>query len=82
MGGGSAQGNAHHRVTPLEGLLAQAGAAEIGCDTGCVNYKQLPLLEGPIAVEYFNSTDLSGEVVARQELAQGEFCLLYTSRCV
>ena len=73
MGGGSAQVNAHYRVAPLEGLLAQAGAAEIDCDTGCVNYKQLPLLAGPIAVEYFNSTDLSGEVVARQELAQGEF---------
>lgn len=73
MGGGSAQVNAHYRVAPLEGLLAQAGAAEVVCDTGCVNYKQLPLLEGPIAVEYFNSTDLSGEVVARQELAQGEF---------
>ncbi len=72
MGGGSAQVNAHYRITPLEGLLAQAGAAEIGCDTGCVNYKQLPLLDGPITVEYFNSTDLSGEVVARQEIAQGE----------
>ncbi len=72
MGGGSAQVNAHYRVSPLEGLLAQAGAAEIVCDTGCYNYKQLPPLQGPITVEYFNSTDLSGEVVARQELAQGE----------
>jgi len=72
MGGGSAQVNAHYRVAPLDGLLAQAGAAEIVCDTGCVNYKQLPLLPGPIAVEYFNSTDLSGEVVARQEIAAGE----------
>ena len=61
-----------YKRQPLEGLLAQAGAAEIGCDTGCVNYKQLPLLDGPITVEYFNSTDLSGEVVARQEIAQGE----------
>jgi len=46
MGGGSAQVNAHYRVAPLDGLLAQAGAAEIVCDTGCVNYKQLPLLPG------------------------------------
>ena len=73
MGGGSAQVNAHYRVTPLEGLLAQAGpAVEIGCDTGCANYKQLPLLTGPLAVEFFNSSDLSGEVAARQEMNQAE----------
>ena len=72
MGGGSAQVNAHYRVAPLDGLLAQSGAAEIVCDTGCVNYKQLPLLPGPLTVEYFNATDLSGDVVARQEIASGE----------
>jgi len=73
MGGGSAQVNAHYRVTPLEGLLAQAGpAVEIGCDTGCANYKQLPLLSGPMTMEFFNSADLSGEVVARQEMNQAE----------
>ena len=72
MGGGSAQVNAHYRVAPLDGLLAQGGAAEIVCDDGCVNYKQLPLLPGPITVEYFNSTDLFGEVAARQEIASGE----------
>ncbi len=73
MGGGSAQVNAHYRVSPLEGLLAQAGpTVEIGCDTGCVNYKQLPLLAGPMALEFFNTSDLSGEVVARQELGQAE----------
>lgn len=72
MGGGSAQVNAHYRVAPLDGLLAQSGAAEIICDDGCVNYKQLPLLPGPLAVEYFNATDLSGDVVARQEIAGGE----------
>jgi len=72
MGGGSAQVNAHYRVSPLAGLLAQAGAAEIVCDDGCVNTKQLPVLPGPLAVEYFNSIDLSGEVAARQEIAAAE----------
>jgi beta-glucosidase len=72
MGGGSAQLNAHYRVAPLDGLLAQAGAAEIVCDDGCANTRQLPLMTGPFAVEYFNSPDFSGEVAARQEIAAGE----------
>jgi beta-glucosidase len=72
MGGGSAQLNAHYRVSPYEGIVAQAGETiEIGYAMGCTNHKFLPLadrLEGMdgLNVEYYNSPDLSGEVVARE----------------
>ncbi|HXV43640.1 MAG TPA: glycoside hydrolase family 3 protein, partial [Anaerolineae bacterium] len=69
MGGGSAQVNAHYRVSPYEGIVAQIGeSVEIGYELGCTNHKFLPLLSGqPIAsadgqrglsAEYFNSLDL------------------------
>src|SRR3954452_18940623 len=48
MGGGSAQVNAHYRVSPLEGIthaLAQgAPAVEVGYEPGCTNHKLLPVL--------------------------------------
>jgi beta-glucosidase len=76
MGGGSAQVNAHYRVTPYEGIVAQVGETiEIGYEPGCTNHKFLPPLgsqqnisadgQSGLAAEYFNSRDLSGPVVFR-----------------
>ncbi|MBE7555683.1 MAG: glycoside hydrolase family 3 C-terminal domain-containing protein [Anaerolineales bacterium] len=87
MGGGSAQVNAHYRVSPLEGITAQAGGAvEIGYELGCTNYKYLPLLpvrqlvslEGQpgLNAEYFNSLDLSGPVVFRKQTPETELMWL------
>ncbi|MCK6627963.1 MAG: glycoside hydrolase family 3 C-terminal domain-containing protein [Anaerolineae bacterium] len=83
MGGGSAQVNAHYRVSPLEGITAQAGeVVEIGYEPGCTNYKYLPLLSGRqlvslegqpgLSAEYFNSLDLSGPVVFRKQTPETE----------
>lgn len=83
MGGGSAQVNAHYRISPLEGIAAQAGeAVEIGYEPGCTNYKYLPLLsnrqlvslEGQpgFSAEYFNSLNLSGPVVCRKQTPETE----------
>jgi beta-glucosidase len=72
MGGGSAQVNAHYRVSPFEGLSAQLKGAEISFAPGCSNYRLLPLLEGPVTVDYYASSDLSGKVVASGELASFE----------
>jgi len=78
MGGGSAQVNAHYRVSPYEGIVAQVGeAVEIGHELGCTNHRLLPLLDrmegqGGFTVEYFNSPDLSGEVVWRGESPSAE----------
>jgi beta-glucosidase len=73
MGGGSAQLNAHYRVSPLEGIAARAGAAvEVGHEQGCTNHKLLPAFRGPLSVEYFASRDLSGPVAFREQRTDGE----------
>ncbi len=80
MGGGSAQVNAHYRVSPFEGLAAVLGEEKLGFELGCTNHKLLPPLgehlRGPLIVEYFNSPDLSGEAVFRSENPTGEMMWL------
>jgi beta-glucosidase len=73
MGGGSAQLNAHYRVSPLEGISARAGeVVQVAHEQGCTNHKLLPVIPGPFAVEYFASPDLSGPVVFREQRTDGE----------
>jgi beta-glucosidase len=73
MGGGSAQVNAHYRVSPLEGIVARVGpGVEVGHEPGCTNHRLLPVLRGPLVVEYFASADPSGPVVFREERPDGE----------
>lgn len=80
MGGGSAQVNAHYRVSPYEGLEAALGVDRLGYALGCTNHKVLPLLSdaltGPLRAEYFNSPDLSGEVVYETTQADGQLMWL------
>jgi len=78
MGGGSAQVNAHYRITPYDGIAAQVGASvELGHEVGCINHKLLPLLREPCSVEYFNGRDLSGPVVFRTEVPDAELMWLH-----
>lgn len=73
MGGGSAQVNAHYRVTPYEGIQAWLGERVVlGYEAGCSNHKLLPLLQGPLTAEYFNGRGLSGEAVSGTSLTQAE----------
>lgn len=52
MGGGSAQLNAHYRVTPFEGIAAQLGPdTHLTYDLGCTNYRLLPLLDSELTVD-------------------------------
>ena len=80
MGGGSAQVNAHYRVSPYGGLRAQLGGVELGYELGCTNHKLLPLLDsylrGTLITEYFNSPDLSGAVVYRTTNPSGQMMWL------
>jgi beta-glucosidase len=75
-GGGSAQVNAHYRVTPFDGIAAAIGnQVELAYELGCTNHKWLPLFdssevaprgqeaEGGFDSTYFNSLDLSGDPV-------------------
>lgn len=72
MGGGSAQLNAHYRVSPWEGLVAQLGEEQLTYAVGCGNDRFEPLLRGTLTVEYFDNEKLAGEPVhvGTQEDAQ------------
>ena len=77
MGGGSAQVNAHYKVSPYEGVAAAVGdRVALGYEIGCTNHKLLPGLEASLtrtpagdepgfAVEYFSNRSLAGEAVHR-----------------
>ncbi len=73
MGGGSAQVNAHYRVSPYDGLVAALGAdVEIQYAQGCTNHKMLPLLPVELSIAYYPSLDLSGVVAHTEPLKISE----------
>ena len=77
MGGGSAQLNAHYRVSPFDGIFAHVGEqVELAYEVGCTNYRLLPLLPQTFNIEYFDSPDLSGEIVHREETNESEIMWL------
>ena len=65
MGGGSAQLNAHYRVSPWDALVEAIGRERLVYAPGATNHRFEPLLRGTFAVEFFASPDLSGPVVHR-----------------
>lgn len=89
MGGGSAQVNAHYRVTPFDGVMAKVGdQVRVGYEEGCTNYKLLPLLdpqsllagdsgtEHGLTVEYFNDPAPGGVPVWTEQRASTELLWL------
>jgi beta-glucosidase len=83
MAGGSAQVNAHYKVTSFEAIVERAGAqVQIGYELGCNNYKLAPLFdmellsENALDVEYFNTPDLSGTPVASGHSRRSELSWL------
>ena len=70
MGGGSAQMNAHRRVSPLEGLRGALGEAKVTYALGCDNDKFLPVFGAPLHVEY--RAGGGDAVLAREERPDGE----------
>ncbi|HEX6485031.1 MAG TPA: glycoside hydrolase family 3 C-terminal domain-containing protein [Ktedonobacteraceae bacterium] len=78
MGGGSAQVNAHYAIPPFDGIVARVGEhVSVRYEQGCTNHRLPPLLdvdlllagtqgtEHGFAVEYFNTSDLSGSPVSK-----------------
>lgn len=63
MGGGSAQLNAHYRVSPWEGLAAALGEDRLVYAQGCTNHRFEPVVRGRFDVEFFANRELSGEPV-------------------
>ena len=63
MGGGSAQLNAHYRVSPWQGLVDAVGEDRLRYAPGCTNHRFEPVLRGQFKVEYFANEKLGGEPV-------------------
>lgn len=63
MGGGSAQLNAHYRVSPWQGLVGALGEDRLSYAPGCTNHRFEPVLRGAFSVEYFANEKLEGEPV-------------------
>lgn len=63
MGGGSAQLNAHYRVSPWDGLVAALGEERLAYAEGCTNHRFEPVIRGPFEVEFFANRELAGEPV-------------------
>jgi len=70
MGGGSAQINAHRKVSPLDGLREALGAERVSYAPGCENDRLLPIFLSPLQVEY-RAAD-SDAVLLREERPFGE----------
>lgn len=70
MGGGSAQMNAHRRVSPLQGLRAALGDEQVSYAIGCDNDKYLPVPQVPIRIEY--RAPGQEEVLAHEDRPFGE----------
>lgn len=72
MGGGSATVNAHYRVSPLDGLRAQRQDAVISHHPGADIHRWVPVVQGPVHFDFYDSTDLSGAIVSSQQLPNTE----------
>lgn len=70
MGGGSAQMNAHRKVSPLTGLTEALGAANVTHEVGCENDKLLPVAQVGTHIEY--RATAGGPVVSREDKALAE----------
>lgn len=72
MGGGSAQLNAHYRISPWQGLINALGQERLRYAPGCTNHRFEPLLRGDLQVAYFDNERLEGAPVhiGTQEEAQ------------
>lgn len=74
MGGGSAQLNALHRVSPWDGLVAGAGdAIELTYAQGCGNERLLPALKGPVRLSFFENETLDGPPVVERDAPEIDF---------
>src|SRR3989440_223862 len=86
MGGGSAQVNVHYAISPFEGIVNTVGGQiSVRYEQGCTNHKYQPLLdmslllagkqgsEHGLAIEYFNTSQLSGPSVLKETKTTSEF---------
>jgi beta-glucosidase len=74
MGGGSAQINAHYKVSPLEGIRnALSGTNRVLHLKACRNNRLTQTLRGDISVDFFHGRDWSGPVVHHATAEESQF---------
>lgn len=74
MGGGSAQINAHYKVSPLDGLkTALTEQQNIIHVQGCSNNRLLKLFETNINIKFYAETEFSGEPIYQENGTAGEY---------
>jgi beta-glucosidase len=72
MGGGSAQLNAHYRISPWQGLVSALGEDRLSYAAGCTNHRFEPILRSALTVEYFANQTLSGEPVHVSSMGEAQ----------
>ena len=74
MGGGSAQINAHYKVSPLEGIRgALSGTNRVVHLRACRNNRLAEMIRGDISVDFFHGRDWSGPSVHRSSAEDSQF---------
>jgi beta-glucosidase len=74
MGGGSAQINAHYKVSPLEGIrTALSGTNRVIHLKACRNNRLTQMIRGEVSVNFFHGRDWSGPVVQRSTAEESQF---------
>jgi beta-glucosidase len=77
MGGGSAQINAHYKISPLEGIRAAlADTRTVSHARGVQINRLTKIFSGPVSVDFFNGPGCEGDVLWHQEDVTGEFIWL------
>lgn len=74
MGGGSAQINAHYKVSPLDGIQsALSGTNRVVHLKACRNNRLTQMIRGEVSVDFFHGRDWSGPVVQRSTAEESQF---------
>ncbi|MGQ2968616.1 MAG: glycoside hydrolase family 3 C-terminal domain-containing protein [Allorhizobium sp.] len=74
MGGGSAQINAHYKVSPLEGIKsALSGTNRVIHLKACRNNRLTQMIRGDVSVDFFHGGDWSGPSVHRSTAEESQF---------
>ncbi|PYE82370.1 beta-glucosidase [Pseudoroseicyclus aestuarii] len=63
MGGGSAQLNPVHAISPWDGLAARLGEEALRFAKGCSNHRFEPVWSGDLQVAFYEGRDFSGDPV-------------------
>lgn len=74
MGGGSAQINAHYKVSPLEGIKsALSGTNRVIHLKACRNNRLTQMIRGDVSVDFFHGRDWSGPSVQASTAEESQF---------